>query len=82
MLDEAGIAPSSLTSNRVERLASGTSPKGPQQDTPRYIARRFTKHLIDIGVAQPVPLTEADRACGVAGGLRYVSRQTAWPQPA
>ncbi len=29
---------------------------------PYRLARRFTQHLIDIGVAQPVPLTEAQQA--------------------
>lgn len=62
LLDEAGIAPPSVTLHCVEPLT---------RDLPRVrknmirldtIARRFVRHLVDIGVAQPMPLTEAEIA--------------------
>ena len=77
LLDEAGIAPSSLTFECVERLARDL-PKGPANRIRLVtIARRFTKHLIDIGVAQPVPLTEAEiaRAALLADFETYLVKQ-------
>jgi len=77
LLDEAGIAPSSVTLDCVEPLT---------RDHPRVrkntirldtIARRFVRHLVDIGVAQPVPLTEAEiaRAALLADFETYLVKQ-------
>lgn len=77
LLDEADIAPSSLTFECVERLARAL-PKGPPNRIRLVtIAQRFTKHLIDIGVAQPVPLTEAEitRAALLADFETYLVKQ-------
>jgi site-specific recombinase XerD len=77
LLDEAGIAPSSLTFECVERLARDL-PKGPANRIRLVtIARRLTRHLIDIGVAQPVPLTEAEiaRAALLADFETYLVKQ-------
>jgi integrase/recombinase XerD len=62
LMDAAGIAPSALTPDLVDQLAR-TAGRG--RDTAvrfHHLARRFVEHLIDIGVAQPVPLTEAQIA--------------------
>lgn len=77
LLDEAGIAPSCVTLDCVEPLT---------RDLPRVrkntirletIARRFVQHLVDIGVAQPVPLTEAEiaRAALLADFETYLVKQ-------
>jgi hypothetical protein len=51
LLDEADIAPSSLTFECVERLARGFQKGPPNRIGLVTIARRFAAHLIDIGVA-------------------------------
>ena len=59
LMDVAGIEPPALTPALADRLAR-TVPRG--RDTVirlHNFARRFAEHLIDIGVAQPVPLTAA-----------------------
>lgn len=62
LLDEADIEPSSLTLDCIKPLTRNF-PRGPltsiRIDT---IARRFVEYLIDIGLAQPVPPTEAEIA--------------------
>ena len=62
LMDTAGIAPSALTPDLADRLAR-TAARGPATRIRFHnLARRFAEHLIDIGVAQPVPLTEAQVA--------------------
>ncbi len=62
LMDTAGIAPSALTPERADQLARTTA-RGPGSKIRFHnLARRFAEHLIDIGVAQPVPLTEAQIA--------------------
>lgn len=62
LLDQAGIAPSSVTLDCIEALMREV-PRA-RKNTIRLdtIARRLVQHLIDIGVAQPVPFTEAEIA--------------------
>ncbi|TNB81540.1 integrase [Pseudomonas sp. Fig-3] len=77
LLDEAGITPSAVTFECVERLTRDL-PRGARNrirlDT---LARRLAQHLIDIGVAQPVPLTEAEiaRAALLADFEMYLVKQ-------
>lgn len=77
LLDQAGIAPSSVTLDCVEPLTRNV-PRA-RKNTIRLdtIARRLVQHLIDIGVAQPVPLTEADiaRAALLADFETYLVKQ-------
>jgi len=62
LLDEAGIVPSAITFERVERLIRDVA-RGPRNRIRLgTIARRFAQYLIDIGVAQPVPVTEVEIA--------------------
>jgi len=62
LMDAEGIAPSALTLDDAERLGRTVPRKRGQTICPHNLARRFAAHLIDIGVAQPVPLTEAQVA--------------------
>lgn len=77
LLDQAGIAPSSVTLDCVEPLTREV-PRA-RKNTIRLdtIARRLVQHLIDIGVAQPVPLTEAEaaRAALLADFENYLVKQ-------
>lgn len=61
-MDLVGISTSQLTPDIAEALGR----KVPQQKAntvwPYRLARRFAQHLIDIAVASPVPLTEAQQA--------------------
>ena len=70
LMDRAGIEPSTLTPDLADQLAR-TEARGPDNKLRfHHFARRFAEHLIDIGVAQPVPVDRsADRASGAAGGL-------------
>ena len=62
LMDTAGIAPSALTPDLADQLAR-TAARGPNSRIRFHnLARRFAEHLIDIDVAQPVPLTEAQIA--------------------
>ena len=62
LMDGAGIAPSALTPDLADQLAR-TEARGPDNKIRlHHFARRFAEHLIDIGVAQPVPVTEAQAA--------------------
>jgi len=62
LMDTAGIAPSALTPDLADRLARTTA-RGPDSRLRFHnLARRFAEHLIDIGVAPPVPLTDAQIA--------------------
>jgi len=55
-MDRAGIEPSALTPDLADRLAR-TEARGPNNKIRfHHFARRFAQHLIDIGVAQPVPV--------------------------
>ncbi len=65
LMDAAGIAPSALTPDLADQLARTV---GRGRDTAvrfHHFARRFAEHLIDIGVAPPMPLTEAQIARAV-----------------
>lgn len=62
VMDAEGVEPSALTLDQAERLGRMVPRKHGQTICPHNLARRFAKHLIDIGVAQPVPLTEAQIA--------------------
>jgi site-specific recombinase XerD len=77
LMDAAGIEPPALTPDLADRLAR-SAPRG--RDTVirfHHFARRFAEHLIDIGVAQPVPVTEAQvaRAALLADFETYLVKQ-------
>jgi len=77
LMDAAGIAPSALTTELAEQLAR-TVARGPAGKIRFYtLARRFAEHLIDIGVAQPAPLTEVQiaRAALLADYEAYLIKQ-------
>jgi integrase/recombinase XerD len=62
LMDAAKIEPSALTPDLADQLAQ-TEARGPNTKIRfHHFARRFAQHLIDIGVAQPVPVTEAQAA--------------------
>ncbi len=77
LLDEAGIAPSSVTLDCVEPLTCNLPRMRKNTIRLDTIARRFVQHLVDIGVAQPVPLTEAEiaRAALLADFETYLVKQ-------
>ena len=77
LLDEAGIAPSSVTPGCVEPLTRNVTRVRKNTIRLDTIARRFVQHLVDIGVAQPVPLTETDiaRAALLADFETYLVKQ-------
>jgi site-specific recombinase XerD len=60
LMDAEGVEPSALTLNQAERLGRMVPRKQGQTLCPYNLARRFAAHLIYIGVAQPVPLTDAE----------------------
>lgn len=62
VLDEAGIAPPSVTLDCVEPLTRDVPRERKNTIRLDTIARRFVQHLVDIGVAQPVPLTDNEIA--------------------
>lgn len=62
LMDAAGIAPSALTPDLADQLARTAGRGRGTAVRFHHLARRFAEHLIDIGVAQPVPLTEAQIA--------------------
>jgi integrase/recombinase XerD len=62
LMDADGIEPSALTPDEAERLGRMVPRKHGQTVRPHHLACRFAQHLIEIGVAQPVPLTEAQVA--------------------
>lgn len=77
LMDTAGIAPSALTPDLADQLAR-TAARGPDSRIRLHnLARRFAEHLIEIGVAQPVPLTEAQiaRAALLADFEAYLVKQ-------
>ena len=77
LMKAAGIAPSALTPELADQLAR-TAARGPAGKIRLHnFARQFAEHLIDIGVAQPAPLTEAQiaRAALLADFEAYLVKQ-------
>jgi len=77
LMDTGGIAPSALTPDLADQLAR-TAARGPGSRIRLHnLARQFAEHLIDTGVAQPVPLTEAQiaRAALLADYEAYLVKQ-------
>jgi site-specific recombinase XerD len=77
VMDAEGVEPSALTLDQAERLGRMVPRKQGQTICPHNLARRFATHLINIGVAQPVPLTEAQvaRAALLADFETYLVKQ-------
>lgn len=77
LMDIGGIAPSALTPDLADQLAR-TAARGPDGKIRLHnIARRLAEHLLVIGVAQPVPLAEAQiaRAALLADYEAYLIKQ-------
>ena len=77
LMEAAGIAPSALTPALADQLAR-TVEQGPRSQVRFHrLARKFAEHLIDIGVAPPVPLTAAQiaRAALLADYEAYLVKQ-------
>jgi len=77
LMDTAGVAPSALTPDIADQVAR-TVARGPASKVRLHnLARRFAEHLIDIGVVQPAPLTEAQiaRAVLLADFEAYLVKQ-------
>ena len=62
MMDVEGVSPSALTPDMAEQLGHKVPRKNNGTIWPHKLARRFAQHLLNIGVTQPVPLTEAQQA--------------------
>ena len=62
LMDAVGVAPSALTPAVADQLARTAARRPGSKIRFHNLARRFAEHLIDIGVARPVPLTEAQIA--------------------
>ena len=62
IMDAEGVEPSALTPDLADRFGRTVPRKKVGTVRPDKLARRFAQHLVDIGVAQPVPLTEAQAA--------------------
>lgn len=62
VMDAEGISPSALTLDMAEQMGRKVPRKNAGTAWPYKLARRFAQHLLDIGVTQPVPLTEAQQA--------------------
>ena len=77
LMDTSGIEPSALTFDLADQLARTTAREPDSRIRFHNFARRFAEHLIDIGVAQPVPLTEAQiaRAARLAEYEAYLVKQ-------
>jgi integrase/recombinase XerD len=77
VLDEAGITPPSVTLDCVEPLTRDLPRERKNTIRLDTIARRFVQHLVDIGVAQPVPLTDSEiaRATLLADFETYLAKQ-------
>lgn len=77
VMDAECVKPSALTLEQAERLGRMVPRKRGQTICPHNLARRFAEHLIDIGVAQPMPLTEAQvaRAALLADFETYLVKQ-------
>ena len=77
MMEAAGIAPSALPPELADQLAR-TAARGPDSKIRFHnLARQLAEHLIDIGVAQPVPPTAAQigRAALLADYEAYLVKQ-------
>jgi integrase len=77
LMEAAGITPSALTPDLADQLAR-TVVRGPGSKIRFHnLARRFAEHLIDIGVAKPVPLTDEQiaRAALLADYEAYLVKQ-------
>lgn len=76
-MDAEGIEPSALTPDQAERVGRMVPLKHGSSIRPHNLARRFAQYLIDIGVVQPVPLTEAQasRAKLLADFETYLVKQ-------
>jgi len=62
LMEEAGVTPAELTPALADQLARTVEP-GPRSHVRFHrLARRLAEHLIEIGVAQAVPLSEAQIA--------------------
>ncbi|MEZ5403185.1 MAG: tyrosine-type recombinase/integrase [Bryobacteraceae bacterium] len=61
LMDVERIKPSALTPDIAERLGRMV-PRKSGRIGPHNLAQRFAAHLIEIGVAKPTPLTEAQTA--------------------
>jgi integrase/recombinase XerD len=59
IMDAEGIAPCSLTADLAERLARKVEASANGAIKFPTLARQFAQHLIDLGVASPPPVTEA-----------------------
>lgn len=77
VMDSEGVTPCALTLDQAERLGRMVSRKHGQTVQPYNLARRFAQHLIDIGVARPAPLTDAQiaRAALLANFETYLVKQ-------
>lgn len=77
LMDTSGIAPPALTPDLADELARTVPPGRATTIRLHNLARRFAEHLIDIGVAQPVPVTEtqAARAALLADFETYLVKQ-------
>lgn len=77
LMDGAGIAPPALTPGLADELARTVPPGRDTTIRLHNLARRFAEHLIDIGVAQPVPVTETQsaRAALLADFETYLVKQ-------
>jgi integrase/recombinase XerD len=62
IMDAEGVDPSELTFDAAERVGRKVPRKKVGTILPYRLARRFAQHLLDIGVTQPVALTEAQQA--------------------
>ena len=62
VMDVEGVSSSALTLDMAEHLGRKVPRKKVGTVCPHRLARRFAQHLLDIGVTQPVPLTEAQQA--------------------
>lgn len=62
LMDAEGVEPSGLTLDLGDRLARQMPAGSKSTIRPHRLARLFAQHLIDLGVASPPPLTEAQVA--------------------
>lgn len=62
LMDVEGVEPAALTPDLADRLAREAQISSNGAIRFHHLARRFAQHLIDLGVASPPPLTEAQVA--------------------